>query len=136
MNGLQHGNAYQVHERLPIAVDAITADGAKLQGTESRRSKQLHGIKHCQHRFRVLHGEIAVLEAEQDAKRLVRRGNFYFLAGRKRLWHLSLQKEVQAAILREFFLAAKPHCRGRRRIQLDVLGKKVDGWALRIDLTV
>src|SRR5581483_564353 len=67
-NRLQHRNPHQTHKRLPIPIDAVSCHRPNLQRSECGWAQQLHWIEYGEHRFRVLHCEIAVFDAEHYAE--------------------------------------------------------------------
>src|SRR5579862_8895503 len=134
MNSLEFRDADQIHQRLPVAFNVVGSDRTELQRTECGRPEQFHRIKHGVYRLRILQREVAVLEAQEHAERLVGSGNLNLLGWRKRLRHLRLQEEVKPCILRQLVLIAEPHY-GRRAwiIDLDALGQHGNSWARRRD---
>src|SRR5215471_4083933 len=118
----QHWYANQIHERLPVAVGTVSCHRAELQRAESGRPEQLHRIENGENRFRVLEGEIAILETEQHAERLVRGGDFHFLRGRKSLRNHGFEEETEASTLRQLLLAAQANGGGCGLVQLNALG--------------
>ena len=98
---------------MPIAVDAVACDWANLEGTEGGGPEKFHGVENGEDRLGVLHGEVAVFEAEQDSKGFIGRGDFNFLGRGKSFGRLRLQKKVEASVLRKFFLAAEANRGGR-----------------------
>ena len=122
---------------MPVTVDAIRGDGAKLQRAESGGAEELHRVENGEDCLAVLHGEAAVFEAEQDAEGFIGGGDFDFFGRGERLRRLRLQEKVEAPVLRKLFLTAQADGRRRGRgIELDVLGQDADRGALGFDLTV